>query len=70
MWVILIFGLTLDKLHEHPQRVSFADFMAQVFIWQHVIWIVPFFLGGLVYTWLLQKWTERAVGISALGVHL
>jgi hypothetical protein len=70
MWIIMIFGLTMDKIHQYPNIVSFADFIAQIFIWQHVIWIVPFFLGGLVYTWLLQKWTERAVGISALGVHL
>src|SRR5262249_16108399 len=25
--------------------------------------------GGLLYSWLLQKGTERAGGISALGVH-
>src|SRR6185295_14416972 len=34
------------------------------------VWLVPFFLAGLLYSWLLQKWTERAVGISTLGVHL
>jgi hypothetical protein len=31
---------------------------------------VPFFLGGLLYSWLIQKTTERAVGISILGIHL
>ncbi|HZR20947.1 MAG TPA: hypothetical protein VFE51_26930 [Verrucomicrobiae bacterium] len=37
---------------------------------RHLVWIVPFFLGGLLYSWLLQKLTVRAVGISTLGVHL
>jgi hypothetical protein len=36
----------------------------------HLLWLVPFFLAGLLYSWLLQKLTERAVGISSLGVHL
>jgi hypothetical protein len=42
----------------------------RVFSSQHLVWIVPFFLAGLLYSWLLQKTTERAVGISTLGVHL
>lgn len=42
----------------------------RVFSWQHLVWIVPFFLAGLLYSWMLQKTTERAVGISTLGVHL
>ena len=37
---------------------------------RHLVWIVPFFLVGLFYSWLLQKITKRAVGVSALGVHL
>lgn len=37
---------------------------------RYLVWIVPFFLGGLLYSWVLQKRTERAVGISNLGVHL
>jgi hypothetical protein len=41
-----------------------------VFNWRHPLWIVPFFLAGLLYSWALQKTTERAVGISSLGVHL
>src|SRR5206468_5594702 len=36
----------------------------------HLALIVPFFLAGLLYSWLLQKLTERAVGISNLGIHL
>ncbi|MCL4179706.1 MAG: beta-lactamase family protein [Verrucomicrobia bacterium] len=42
----------------------------RMFLPQHLVWVVPFFIGGLIYSWLLQKITERAVGISTLGVHL
>jgi hypothetical protein len=42
----------------------------RIFSWQHLLWLGPFLLVGLLYSWLLQKWTERAVGISTLGVHL
>jgi hypothetical protein len=42
----------------------------RIFSWPHLVWFVPFFLAGLLYSWLLQKTTERAVGISTLGVHL
>ena len=42
----------------------------RIFSWQHLLWLVPFFLAGLLYSWLLQKMTRRAVGISTLGVHL
>jgi CubicO group peptidase (beta-lactamase class C family) len=42
----------------------------RMFIPRHLAWIAPFFLAGLLYSWLLQKLTKRAVGISTLGVHL
>lgn len=42
----------------------------RMFLPQHLIWIVPCFLLGLLYSWVLQKSTERALGISALGIHL
>lgn len=45
-------------------------FILQLFSWQHLVWLPPFFLAGLLYTWLIQKTTERAVGISSLGIHL
>jgi hypothetical protein len=38
--------------------------------WKHLIWVVPFFLAGLLYSRIIQRTTERAVGISTLGVHL
>ncbi len=37
---------------------------------RHLVWVVPLFLSGLLYSWLLQRLTIRAVGISTLGVHL
>jgi hypothetical protein len=45
-------------------------FVLRLFSWPHLAWLAPFFLGGLVYSRLIQKTTERAVGISSLGVHL
>lgn len=42
----------------------------RLFSWRHLAWLLPFFLAGLVYSWLIQKTTERAVGISAVGIHL
>ncbi|HUJ09055.1 MAG TPA: hypothetical protein VL171_03450 [Verrucomicrobiae bacterium] len=42
----------------------------RIFSWRHLVWLPAFFLAGLLYSWLLQKTTERAVGISALGIHL
>jgi len=49
--------------------VTIESVVLQIFSWQRLIWIVPFFLAGLLFSWLLQKTTERAVGISNLGVH-
>jgi hypothetical protein len=42
----------------------------RILSWPQAVWLVAFFLAGLFYSWLLQKTTERAVGISTLGVHL
>jgi hypothetical protein len=50
--------------------VNLKSIVPRLFSWQHLVWIAPFFLAGLLYSWLLQKMTERAVGISTLGVHL
>jgi hypothetical protein len=80
----LLMSLELDKdykehddkiagIYFRPARSTSANsqsFVQRLFSWQHLAWLVPFFLGGLVYAWILQKWTERAVGISTLGVHL
>src|SRR5437867_8875994 len=45
-------------------------FVSKVFSWQHLLWLVAFFLAGLLYSWMLQKMTRRAVGISTVGIHL
>jgi len=50
--------------------VSAVSFIRRLFSWQHLVWLPLFFLGGLLYTWLMQKTTVRAVGISTLGIHL
>lgn len=63
----------ISGIHFRPTPrppASIKSFVLQLFSWQHLVWLPPFFLGGLLYTWLLQKVTERAVGISTLGVHL
>jgi len=50
--------------------LNIKGFVVRLFSWQHLLWIVPFFLAGLLYCRLMQRLTERAVGISTLGVHL
>lgn len=51
-------------------RVKIGELVLRIFSWPHLAWCVPFFLVGLFYSWLLQKLTKRAVGISLLGIHL
>jgi len=71
IWFFLMLGLTMDKVRmEHPYHLFIGRFVAEFFSWQRLVWIIPFFLAGLLYSWLLQKVTERAVGISNLGIHL
>jgi hypothetical protein len=73
MWFFLMLALTLalegDRILRDLSRGSF-HFLSLIFSWQHLVWLVPFFLAGLVYSWLLQRMTKRAVGLSTLGVHL
>lgn len=52
------------------RAVNISMLMRRTFSWQHLLWLAPFFLGGLVYSWLLQKLTVKSVGISVLGIHL
>jgi hypothetical protein len=51
-------------------RANFKPFILHLFSWQHLLWGALSFLGGLIYTWLIQKTVRRAVGISTLGIHL
>lgn len=45
-------------------------FLRRLFSPPHLLWGVLSFLGGLIYTWLIQKTVKRAVGISTLGIYL
>jgi hypothetical protein len=49
---------------------SIGSIFRGMFRWQRLVWLVPFFLAGLLFSWLLQKATDRAVGVSTLGIHL
>jgi len=69
IWFFWMLGLEGDRILRDLSRGS-IHFVSRVFSWQHLVWLVLFFLGGLLYSWMLQKLTERAVGISTLGVHL
>jgi hypothetical protein len=62
--------LAVIALGNSTTSANNESFVQRLFSWQHLGWLVLFFLGGLIYAWLLQKWTERAAGISTLGVHL
>lgn len=53
-----------------PNPDASKSLLQRLFSWQHLAWLVPIFLTGLIYAWFLQRSTERAVGISTLGVHL
>ena len=77
----MIMSLALDTddkisgIHFRPMLASrpsagIGSLVRRMFSWQRLIWIVPFFLAGLLYSRLIQKTTERAVGISTLGIHL
>lgn len=69
MWFFRMLGLEGDRILADLSRGS-MHFVSKVFSWQQLVWLVGFFLAGLLYSWLLQKTTKRAVGISALGIHL
>jgi hypothetical protein len=63
----------ISGIHFQPVPASPANLRTlalRFFSPQHLVWLPPFFLAGLLYSWLMQKLTRRAVGISTLGVHL
>ncbi|HZM02827.1 MAG TPA: DUF3887 domain-containing protein [Candidatus Saccharimonadales bacterium] len=67
----------ISGIYFQPAPIRYANikdnikpFTLRLFSWPHLLWGVLSFLGGLIYTWLIQKTTERAVGISTLGIHL
>lgn len=53
-----------------PDLQNFKSFVPRLFSPLHLALIVPFFLAGLLFSWILQQQTDRAVGISTLGLHL
>ena len=71
-------SLALDRndkisgIYLRPAWMSWniKSLVARIFSWQHLVWLVAFFLAGLVYARILHKMTTKAVGISTLGVHL
>jgi hypothetical protein len=63
-----ISGISLQPERKRSENIK--SYVLRLFSPMHLALIVPFFLAGLVYSWLLQKLTIRAVGISTLGVHL
>jgi hypothetical protein len=70
-WQIAIFGMPgIVGIWFFLMLARTEGNVPRMFIPQHLVWVVPFILGGLLYSWLLQKTTERAVGISTLGIHL
>ncbi len=63
----------ISGLYFQPTPSPFGSnkwIISRIFTWPRLLWLVPFFLGGLLYSWLIQKTTGRAVGISSLGIHL
>jgi len=57
IWFFLMLGVTKGNLFE-------------VFSPERLVWVGPFFLGGLLYARWLQKMTEDAVAIGPRGVYL
>ena len=63
-----IAGLYFKPAHRY--HANFKSFILELFNWRHLLWLPPFVIAALLYSWLLQKTTKRAVGISTLGIHL
>lgn len=63
-------SLNLGDLEHYATIKNLRSFLRHLFSWQHLLWGVLSFVGGLIYTWLIQKTVKRAVGISTLGIHL
>ncbi len=57
IWFFLMLGASKGNLLE-------------IFSPERLVWVVPAFLGGLVYSWLLQRMTVDAVAIGPKGVYL
>ena len=69
IWFFGIIGLEGNGILRDLSRSSF-HFLEKFYSWQHLMWLLVLFLGGLLYSWLIQRTTKKAVGISTLGIHL
>ncbi len=63
-----IAGLYIEPIIKPASKINWV--IARIGRWQRLLLLIPFFLCGLFSSWLIQKTTEGAVGISGLGVHL
>jgi len=69
IWFFWTLSQQGEQILRDLARGSF-HFLANVFSPYQLLLLLAFFLGGLIYSWLIQKMTLRAVGISPLGIHL
>jgi hypothetical protein len=69
IWFFWMLSREGERIWRDISRGS-MDFLPYVFSPKQLLLLAGFFLGGLVYSWLIQRMTTRAVGISSLGVHL
>jgi len=65
-WIVL----PASTMPPDPQNGFVAEYVARLLNWRHVAWFVPAFLGGLLFSWMIKKAIDGAVGISAEGIHL
>jgi CubicO group peptidase (beta-lactamase class C family) len=67
-----ISGILFKPSKHLPQDIknNIKPFLLHLFSWRHLFWAALLFPAGLLYCWLLQKGTTRAVGISSVGIHL
>jgi CubicO group peptidase (beta-lactamase class C family) len=63
-------SMQLADFKNYATIKNLKSFLRHLFSWPHLLWGVLSFVGGLIYTWLIQKTVKRAVGISPLGIHL
>src|SRR5256714_1133389 len=60
IWFFLMLDREGDRILRDLSHGS-MHFVSKVFSWPHLVWLVAFFLAGVLYSWLLQKVTRRAV---------
>jgi len=69
IWFFMLISAKIETIFKglfHGSLSAVLQFVG----WRELMWLAVFFVAGLLYSWLMQKITRRAVGISTLGVHL